>query len=255
MKSTVSLPTGAAIAATVALITALSILPAHATFVATTIETKDDVTMFNIGANHGVSIFNGSLRKNNTEQDIGITTDGSVDTGNGNANITPDGGPLTFLSFDPNPKFVSLDGFFANVQLECSASNTNCNKNKGSFTINVNGGGVGQTFTFTQKVDGNDHNNGFDEPYIFNGKKVTGDQESLESLITGVTMTAGLGYDFKDVKQIDWSECSLGGGCGVSINPTSVPEPSTWAMFVAGFGIMGLLGWRPGSGRLSPSAR
>ena len=102
--------------------------------------------------------------------------------------------------------------------------------NFGTFWIDVNGGsGVagGATFAFSNKLDGNVHDNGFDEAV-----------GALGGLITSVAMRSDTADNiyFKEVKQIDWSPSDPTG--------SPVPEPSTWVMMGAGFGFMALLGIR-----------
>jgi hypothetical protein len=46
----------------------------------------------------------------------------------------------------------------------------------------------------------------------------------------------------------------VGGGSITGFNQSmesGVPEPSTWAMLMAGFGLLGLAGWRKRQGRLA----
>ena len=206
--------------------------PAYATptplWVSMSAEDGDEIEMFiNKPKNTDFTNFSGSLHGNSSStDDIDVTSTINLTTGNGQSNIKPDGSLLSSLTFDPVNKNM-LDGFFASVQLEFNGKQ-NDKPDAGTFWIDVNGGsGVsdGATFAFSNKLDGNVHNNGFDEPL-----------DSLGGLITSVTLRSDSTDNifFKEVKQIDWSPDAISG----------VPEPSTWAMMLLGFAGLGYAGFR-----------
>jgi hypothetical protein len=203
-------------------------------WVSMTTEDGDEIEMFiNKPKNTDFTLFSGSLHGNSSStEDIDAAAGTTSTTGNGQSNIKPDGGLLSLLAFTPVNKNM-LDGFFASVQLEFNGRQSN-KPDAGRFWIDVNGGGGvvgGQTFAFSNKLDGNVHDNGFDEPL-----------GGLGGLITSVTMRSDSADNifFKEIKQIDWSPCgSANGDCGITvIGHGSVPEPSTWAMGLIGFGAM-----------------
>ena len=102
--------------------------------------------------------------------------------------------------------------------------------------LQINGGPI---FAFNEPLpEANDFDFiGVDEP---------DENESKAALITHVTMwVATPNVSFAEVKQEEWSPCSVGGGCDVVINPTGgAPEPSTWMMGILGFGMVGALALR-----------
>ena len=57
------------------------------------------------------------------------------------------------------------------------------------------------------------------------------DGETLKSVV----ITTAAGESFDEFKQVQFSAASI---------PPSIPEPSTWAMMLAGFAGLGFLGYR-----------
>jgi opacity protein-like surface antigen len=188
-------------------------------------EDGDELKMFNDIANKNADHFFGSVGANISNKDIKI--DGvnvNVDTGAGYANIKPTTGNLTSVTFTPQGK-NAFDGFFTRGQLIWTGAKRDKPKD-GTFTIKVNGT---DTFTYTEKLEADFASDGFDEPL-----------GGLGALISSVTVTAGTGFAFKELKQVDWSSSGVTSG---------VPEPSTWVMGIIGFGMVGALGWRKRSPR------
>jgi hypothetical protein len=67
---------------------------------------------------------------------------------------------------------------------------------------------------------------------------------NLESLLAGDSFTTDMpGFDVT----------GFGANGAVDLIQTSIPEPSTWAMLIAGFVGLGLAGWRRGGGCLAPA--
>jgi hypothetical protein len=65
---------------------------------------------------------------------------------------------------------------------------------------------------------------------------------NLESLFAGDTFATNMrGFDIT----------GFGANGAVDVARTSVPEPSTWAMLIAGFAGLGFAGWRRGRARLA----
>jgi hypothetical protein len=213
-------------------------------------DTKEELEMFNDIANKDVSAFFGSVHGNGSGQfknDILVTTDQSVTTGSGNANIKDGDNQLwTFAKFEPQAG-VSLDGFFVRGQLTAFCDGPDkCKdpKTDATFTITVNKGLADEASqTFAAKFNADFTAVGFDEPLLASGL----DDDAHAGLIHSVQLDAGPGVAFFELKQIDWSPCgtTVNGDCGLVINPTGgVPEPSTWAMGMIGFGFVGALALR-----------
>ena len=72
------------------------------------------------------------------------------------------------------------------------------------------------------------------------------DFEEFKGVFGRGSIIAPLGFiDGAQAFDTSWTNAGFVNGGDVVINPTSgVPEPSTWAMLIAGFGIMGLMGYR-----------
>jgi hypothetical protein len=214
-------------------------VPASADFVSMSPD-LDDAKMFIDVANKNVTTFNGSTLGNGNPfvPTIGITTYGFVDTGSGFSNIKPvNGDTLTSLYFTPLDGF-KYDGFFTRGQLEFTGTGTA--PAAGTFHLEVNAGlATAKTFDFSTGFQHDFAAVGFDEP---------NENEALSTQIVSVHMWTDAFFAFKEVKQVMWSPCADGGGCGVVINPTvgGVPEPSTWAMMLLGFVGITVYGARKG---------
>jgi hypothetical protein len=211
--------------------------PAFASFVQLTAEDGDEVSMF-LSNGHDIKTFNGSTTGNGSHFTNGLTFNTSpvaVDTASGNANIKPAGiTPLTSFTITPSLNIASssfYDGFFTHLQLQNDSGNTALTQ--GTFGITVNGT---TTFKYTTTFNADTGPFGFDEPKLANGQ----DDEAHASLITSITLFADAGFSFKEVKQMDWSPCTAGGGCFQS----AIPEPSTWAMMILGFAGVGFMAYR-----------
>ena len=102
-----------------------------------------------------------------------------------------------------------------------------------TVNLQVNGG---QIFSFFEPLpEQND--------FAFIGFDEDPGSEDSANLISSVRMwvdPSTSNVSFPEVKQIGWSVCSSGGGCG----PMGAPEPSTWAMMLLGFAGLGFAGYR-----------
>jgi hypothetical protein len=190
---------------------------AHATFVIDTscgVSQCDAGTKFFIDTdNKDVATFGGMVQGNA----ITVDTTGNVDTGSGFATIKPTKDTtLTDLIFTPVDDTLFSDFSFRG-QLE-----------RAGFTGTVDvtwtdSAGTSGTLVFSG-VKGPDAD--FDRLGI-----VSNDGETLKS----VTISTPGSESFKEFKQVQFS--------GTGIIP-SIPEPSTWAMMLAGFAGVGFVGYR-----------
>jgi hypothetical protein len=138
---------------------------------------------------------------------VDISTIGKVDTGNGFSNIVPvKDGSLTLALFSPeNP--LGFSDFSLRGQLVKAGTFT--------FTVQDDQGNPAQSFVF---------DTGKDDDFTRVGV-VSFDGETIKSVaVTG---------DFKELKQIEFSPAI-----------SAVPEPTTWALMLLGFGAMGFAGYR-----------
>ncbi len=164
--------------------------------------------------------FFGSVGVNNSNHDVDVLTNTAVTVGNGYANIKPDTGFLTSLTFTPT-SLTAYDGFFFRGQINEYDCGTRC--------INTPFDGK----VFASVID----NLGNVENLLFTGVGDKNDFGTLgfESIIAGrsiksVTISLDSSGFFKEFKQVDFSP--------------AVPEPSTWAMMILGFAGLGFLAYR-----------
>lgn len=176
--------------------------------------------------------FFGSVGVNNNNHDVDVLTSTAVSVGNGYANIKPDTGFLTSLTFTPTSQ-TAYDGFFFRGQI----SEYDCGKKCTSTAFD------GKIFAAVTD------NLGAVENLVFTGVGTTDDFATLgfESILAGhsiksVTISLdGTGF-FKEFKQVDFSPAAI----------TAVPEPTTWAMMILGFAGVGFMAYRRKS---SPALR
>jgi hypothetical protein len=204
----------------------------------------DDLKFF-INKATGVTNVDGSLNKNTsntTFENIRIKTDAAVNQeGNGFAELhSANAGSHTLntlhtVEFDPiggsmldlkSPiPFLGFDGFFGRGQVDALFPTTVHNKTTytwdGDVFLDIKFvGGATQTLEFTGDTKQDDFGAiGFDEI------------NEPGALIDSVTMRLDATGAFNEVKQFDFS---------VPGATAAVPEPSTWAMLIIGFGLMGL---------------
>jgi hypothetical protein len=158
--------------------------------------------------NKGVTSFDAHV----SGQLISVTTVGAVDTGSGNATVTPDKGTtFTSITFDPTDgKFTS---FSFQGQLDLL----------GTIHVQVQDN-MGNIFDFT-----NVPANALFGP--FGAVAVTGSNQ----FINWVKVYTDTPENFRSIKDIDF-------GNYTTVAP--VPEASTWAMMILGFAGVGFLAYR-----------
>jgi hypothetical protein len=147
----------------------------------------------------------------------GGALDTRVDTGGGFANITSAGADKIA---DFNGIDITIPGFtFTDIAFDVQLNPT---EESGIDTFTA------EAFSGAHISDG-----------VFIGSDTPDDDKQFSLTATGgafdeVNLLSADG--FKEIKHIEIS--------GISpIVSAVVPEPSTWAMFIAGFGLMGLMGW------------
>jgi hypothetical protein len=197
----------------------------------------DDIKMFVDKTVVMTETIDGSLGKNDQAfQNVMSQANADFETdGSGFANfLTVDHGQptntLTAYTFTPIlpstlPNGITFPGFDGQL-FRGQVDNISGYDGDLSVTVNFSGGGsVSHVFTGL-KANGKDFGVlGFDE-IAEPGVKVGSVVISL----------AGTGGAFNEFKQIEFSVPGQ----------IAVPEPSTWVMLIAGFGLMGMLGWRRG---------
>jgi hypothetical protein len=160
-----------------------------------------------------VNSFTGNIGANNSTElalvTAGLGSSVTVDVANGFANIKPNTGLLTELTFVPNIGNATLYGdFFFRGQLNV----------EGTVTVTVtdifNNVFSGSTGTLAANTD-------FES---FGAWSLDGD--AIKSILVS---TSG---NFKEVKQIEFSTVA------------AIPEPSTWAMIILGFAGVGFMAYR-----------
>jgi hypothetical protein len=219
----------------------------------------DDVKMF-LDNDKNTDTFFGSTTGNGSHftDTIKINTMGFVDTSSGFATIKPiKDGLLTDALYTPQAPNL-FDGFFTRGQLVYTDPNP-CPAHgpcaapaapPAGATVLMQINGTGPIFSFFEGLpESNDFADiGIDEP---------GENETLAGLISSVHIwVATPNVSFFELKQASWSPCEgLDTACGLVINPTdgAAPEPSTWAMFIAGFSLMGALAYFRGK-KASPAS-
>jgi hypothetical protein len=208
----------------------------------------DDLKFF-LDKQSGVQLLKGSLDKNTSipgDQNILVTTNAGVSTvtqeGNGFAEMkssdkgspTNDLRAFTFFPIEPSiidgqGPFEGFDGFYARGQVDA----TQASIGKNGKTIFTWDGDVFMHIVFTDNTTadltflGDTAKDdfgalGFDEP------------NEPGKLIKSVTLSLDNTGAFNELKQIEFS----------AVGALATPEPSTWAMLIAGFGLMGALGWK-----------
>jgi hypothetical protein len=156
-------------------------------------------------------------------------------SGNGFANIKSDGDLIQKFEFDPlrpsdfgaETKFPGFDGMlFRGQEVDLPGAGKIKGTDTGSITILVNlSNGKSVTDTITGIKLKNDFGVlGFDEPVGVSGV-----------FVDSVTVSTDSAHAFDQLKQIEFS---------VPGSVAAIPEPSTWVMFIAGFGLMASLGAR-----------
>jgi hypothetical protein len=163
-------------------------------------------TAWNVDVNNdGVTSFNAHVGS----ELIQVTTFGAVDTGSGNATVTPDSG-TTFTSITFNPTDNVFTSFSFQGQLDIL----------GSIFVEV-ADNMGNVFTFAG-VPANANFGPF-------GAVTDGSQ-----YINSVRVYTDLPENFKSIKNIDFGNYTV----------SAVPETSTWAMMILGFAGVGFLAYR-----------
>jgi hypothetical protein len=183
----------------------------------------------------------GSLGKNDqTFDNIRSVANADFETdGSGFANFksVDAGSPtntLTAYAFTPGPSptlpdgtpFPGFDGQLFRGQID------NTGNFNGDLFVRVTlSDGTIISHLYTGLSDKNDFGVlGFDEQ--------PGVDELVRSVFISLNSDGAIGGAFNEFKQIEFS---VPGAIAV------IPEPSIWAMLVAGFGLMGLMGWRRGA--------
>jgi PEP-CTERM motif len=183
-------------------------VPAHASFI---IDPNPGGDKFFIDiANHNVSSFSGNVTTNNTGPVVGVTTSGTVDTGAGYANITPNTGLLTDLVFTPANTALFNDFSF-----------------RGQLASDGFSGTVDVIVTDQANATWTLHFTGLDGPNTDFARigVVSLDGETIKTveILTPFSATSGQ-ESFKEVKQIDFSYA----------NGSPVPEPNSLTLLGLG---------------------
>ena len=208
----------------------------------------DDVKAF-LDMSGGTATVNGpdidfSLSKNtalaadqNTMfKDLSATSSANGFTdGNGFANIKSVGDALQSWEIDPingsllpgGKIFNGFDGILFRGQFTDLGGGSAGHTDTGSFTISINlsdGSSITETFSGL-KLKADDGVFGFDEI----GTLPSG------LFVDSVSAQTDANHAWDQIKQVEFS---IGGAA------SSVPEPSTWAMGIIGFGLMAAMGWK-----------
>jgi PEP-CTERM motif len=169
----------------------------------------------NDSANHDVSTFTGTVG-GHAGTAVTVTTTGNIDSGAGFSTIFPtSGATLTSLTFTPTNDALFTDFSFRG-QL---------NPVGDTSTVDVtwtDSGGTSGTIVFPIAA-------GPDTDFARLG--IVSTDETLAKVVVSTTA----GESFKEFKQVQFS--------GAGLVPT-IPEPSTWAMMLAGFAGLGYVGFR-----------
>ena len=200
---------------------------AHATFVLDTScgesQCAGGTQFFNDAHHTDVSTFTGTVG-GHTGTDVTVTTTGNIDTGAGFSTITPTSGALlSSLTFTPADDTLFTDFSF-----------------RGQLNPVGDTGVIDVTWTDSTGTSGTIAFTGIAGPDTdFARLGIVSTDETLASVV----ISTAPGESFKEFKQVQFS---------AGIQP-SIPEPSTWAMMLAGFAGLGFLGYRT-SRRESASA-
>lgn len=186
-------------------------VPAQADIVSSTSTSwQTSSTSWNVDlSNNNVSNFTAHV---GTEL-INVSAVGVVDTGSGNATVTPGTKDTKFTSITFNPVNNVFTSFSFQGQLDIL----------GSIFVEVNDN-FGNTFTFS-----NVPANALFGP--FGAAAVAGTGQYIDK----VTVYSALPENFKSIKDIDFGQFTVAG---------AVPEPATWAMMLLGFFGVGFLAYR-----------
>lgn len=196
----------------------------------------DDLKMFVDKRPQTTAIIDGSLGSNNQAfLDILATTNADFETdGSGFANFksVDAGSPantLTAYTFADGPSlflpngspFSGFDGQLFRGQID------NTGKFNGDLFVRVTfSDNTTESHLYTKLSDKQDFGVlGFDE--------VPGSPEMVKSVFISLNSNGAVGGAFNEFKQIEFS---------VPGAVASIPEPSTWAMGLTGFGLLGLIG-------------
>ena len=189
--------------------------PASASFVIGPEPTGTTELMLFLGGENATTSLTGNIGSQNSSLTTAITTNTAVDAANGFANIKPDTGTLTTLTFTPTNSSQFRDFFFLG-QLNGQGNAV------GTVNVSVTDS-AGLTFSGPSFSFSNQANQDFASFGVFSN-----DGETIKS----VTIDSSAG--FKEVKQIVFSPATV----------RAIPEPSTWAMMVLGFFGIGFMAYR-----------
>jgi hypothetical protein len=192
----------------------------------------DESKLFEIKAD-GVTTFFNSIGTNTGVEDVKTVTNVPVDTSNGFGEVKPSkgSGPWTTTTFSPTATSAfAWDGLLVRGQIEGKSFDGDL------FATVTQSNGVTTSFEWTGLPTNADFGTlGFDEPLGSLGVSITSATFSLVET----------GGDFKSMKQFEVSECVAASGCvGGGGEPPAIPELSTWAMLMLGFGGLGFAAFR-----------
>lgn len=143
---------------------------------------------------------------------INISTVDEVNTGSGNATVTPAKGEVfTSITFDPVDNVFTSFSFRGQLDI------------LGDIKVVVNDN-FGNVFTFTNVPKSADFG-------PFGAVAVAGTGQFIDK----VTVFSVLPENFKSIKQVDFGNYTVAG---------AVPEPATWAMMLLGFLGVGFVAYR-----------
>jgi hypothetical protein len=200
-----------AFAVSISAVAAMFSASAQADIVSSTSDTwQTSSTSWNVDVNNDdVTSFTAHVGS----QLINISTVGAVDTGSGNATVTPATNRTVFTSITFDPVNSVFTSFSFQGQLDIL----------GTVFVTVNDN-FGNTFTFS-----NVPANALFGP--FGAAAVAGTGQFIDK----VTVYAELPENFKSIKLVDFGNYTVAG---------AVPEPATWAMMILGFFGIGFLACR-----------
>ena len=194
----------------------------------------DESKLFAIKDTDTTTVF-ASIGANTAVQDVMITTDVPVDADNGFGEIKPSTKGDVWMNTTFAPTVTSdfaWDGLFVRGQI-IDAPDTKFDGDLTATVTQVNG--VTTTFTWSGiKTNADFGTLGFDEPLGSLGVAIASASFSLD----------GSGGIFKSEKQFEVSACTATSGCIGGGGQPPVPEASTWAMLMLGFGGLGFAAFR-----------